>query len=58
MSIRDVRSLALAQRHRHVEVVGYNPHTSASRAAVGKDRERLWKLWRDQNLDDFAARRP
>jgi F420H(2)-dependent quinone reductase len=30
------------------------------RAAVGRERERLWQRWRDldRNLDDYAARRP
>jgi F420H(2)-dependent quinone reductase len=30
------------------------------RAAVGEERDRLWRRWveLDQNLDDYAARRP
>jgi hypothetical protein len=34
------------------EVVGH--------AATGEERDRLWQRWReiDENLDDFAARRP
>jgi F420H(2)-dependent quinone reductase len=43
-----------------VELAGGIRREVLARAAVGEDRERLWKLWRDQNqnLDDFAARRP
>jgi deazaflavin-dependent oxidoreductase (nitroreductase family) len=43
-----------------VGMAGGIPRDVVGKAAVGEDRERLWKLWRDQNenLDAFAARRP
>jgi F420H(2)-dependent quinone reductase len=43
-----------------VELAGGIRREVLGRAAVGEDRERLWQRWRelDQNLDDYAARRP
>jgi deazaflavin-dependent oxidoreductase (nitroreductase family) len=43
-----------------VELAGGIRRDVLSRAAVGDERERLWQRWRelDQNLDDYAARRP
>ena len=43
-----------------VELAGGIRREVLARAAAGEDRERLWQLWRDQNqnLDEFAARRP
>jgi F420H(2)-dependent quinone reductase len=43
-----------------VELAGGKRREVRGRAAVGEDRERLWRLWRDQNanLDAYAARRP
>jgi deazaflavin-dependent oxidoreductase (nitroreductase family) len=43
-----------------VEMAGGIRREVLGRVAVGEDRERLWRLWRDQNqnLDDYAARRP
>jgi deazaflavin-dependent oxidoreductase (nitroreductase family) len=43
-----------------VELAGGARREVRGRAAVGEERERLWKRWGelDQRLDDFAARRP
>jgi deazaflavin-dependent oxidoreductase (nitroreductase family) len=43
-----------------VELAGGKRLEIRGRAAAGEDRERLWKLWRDQdpNVDAYAARRP
>jgi deazaflavin-dependent oxidoreductase (nitroreductase family) len=43
-----------------VELAGSGRRKVLGRAAVGEERERLWQRWRelDENLDDFAARRP
>ncbi len=43
-----------------VELAGGIRREVLGRAAVDKDRERLWLRWSelDQNLDDYAARRP
>ncbi len=43
-----------------VELAGGIRREVLGRAAVGRDRERLWLRWHelDQNLDDYAARRP
>ena len=43
-----------------VELAGGDRRTVRGRAAVGEERERLWRRWRelDKNLDSYAARRP
>ena len=43
-----------------VELVGGVRREVLGRAAVGEERERLWRRWSelDQNLDGYAARRP
>jgi deazaflavin-dependent oxidoreductase (nitroreductase family) len=43
-----------------VELAGGIRRDVLGRAAEGGERERLWQRWRelDQNLDDYAARRP
>jgi deazaflavin-dependent oxidoreductase (nitroreductase family) len=43
-----------------VELAGGIRREVLGRAAVGKERGRLWQHWSevDQNLDDYAARRP
>jgi F420H(2)-dependent quinone reductase len=43
-----------------VELAGRIRREVLGRAAVGEERERLWRRWGelDQNLDGYAARRP
>ena len=43
-----------------LELAGGTRLDASARAAVGDERERLWQGWRDldENLDDYAARRP
>jgi hypothetical protein len=43
-----------------VELAGGIRRDVPGRAAVGEERERLWRRWRelDRNLDGFASRRP
>jgi hypothetical protein len=43
-----------------VELAGRVQREVLGRAAVGPEREQLWKRWRDvdKNLDGFAALRP
>ena len=43
-----------------VELGGGIRREVLGRAAVGEERERLWRRYRevDKNLDDYAARRP
>ena len=43
-----------------VELAGGIRREVLGRAAVGEERERLWRRWSelDKNLDDYAARRP
>jgi F420H(2)-dependent quinone reductase len=43
-----------------VELAGRVRREVLGRAAVGEERERLWRRWRelDKNLDSYAARRP
>ncbi|HWO69628.1 MAG TPA: nitroreductase/quinone reductase family protein [Actinomycetota bacterium] len=43
-----------------VELAGGIRRDVLGRAAVGEERERLWRRWRelDRNLDGFASRRP
>ena len=43
-----------------VELAGGIRREVLGRAAVGAERERLWRRWSelDQNLDGYAARRP
>ena len=43
-----------------VELAGEIRREVFGRAALGDERERLWQRWRelDNNLDDYAARRP
>ena len=43
-----------------VELAGGIRREVLGRAAVGEERERLWRHWSelDKNLDDYAARRP
>jgi F420H(2)-dependent quinone reductase len=43
-----------------VDLAGGTRREVIGRAAVGEERERLWQVWRelDENLDDYAARRP
>lgn len=43
-----------------VDLAGGIRHNVLGRRAVGEERERLWKHWRelDKNLDRYAARRP
>jgi F420H(2)-dependent quinone reductase len=43
-----------------VELAGGIRREVHGRAAVGEERERLWRRWSelDKNLDDYAARRP
>ena len=43
-----------------VELAGGIRREVLGRAAIGEERERMWQRWRelDENLDDYAARRP
>jgi deazaflavin-dependent oxidoreductase (nitroreductase family) len=43
-----------------VELAGRIRREVLGRAAIGEERERLWRRWSelDKNLDDYAARRP
>jgi deazaflavin-dependent oxidoreductase (nitroreductase family) len=43
-----------------VELAGGIRREVLGKAAVGEERDRLWQRWSelDQNLDDYAARRP
>ena len=43
-----------------VELAGETRREVLGRAAIGEERERLWRRWSelDKNLDDYAARRP
>jgi deazaflavin-dependent oxidoreductase (nitroreductase family) len=43
-----------------VDLAGGEQRAVTGRAAVGDERERLWRRWRelDRNLDAYAARRP
>ena len=43
-----------------VELARGSRRQVVARSAVGSERERLWQRWRelDENLDDYAARRP
>jgi hypothetical protein len=43
-----------------VDLAGGHRRDVLGRRAVGEERERLWRRWRelDENLDSFAARRP
>jgi F420H(2)-dependent quinone reductase len=43
-----------------VELAGGIRREVLGRAAVGEERERLWRYWSDldKHLDDYAARRP
>jgi deazaflavin-dependent oxidoreductase (nitroreductase family) len=43
-----------------VELAGGIRREVLARAAVGEERDRLWQRWSelDQNLDDYAGRRP
>jgi len=43
-----------------VELAGGIRREVLGRAAVGEERERLWRHWSDldKHLDDYAARRP
>jgi hypothetical protein len=43
-----------------VELAGGIRREVLGRAAVGEERERLWRHWSelDKNLDDYASRRP
>ena len=49
-----------ATPHALVELAGGIRREVLGRVAVGDERERLWRHWRelDKNLDDYAARRP
>lgn len=43
-----------------VELAGRSRREVLGRAAIGEERERLWRRWSelDKNLDGYAARRP
>jgi deazaflavin-dependent oxidoreductase (nitroreductase family) len=43
-----------------VELAGRVRREVVGRAATGDERDRLWQRWRDidENLDEYAARRP
>lgn len=49
-----------AEPHAIVQLAGGIRREVVARAAVGEERERLWRRWRelDRNLDGYAARRP
>ena len=49
-----------ADPHAAVELAGGNRREVIGRVAVGEERERLWRRWREyeKKLDSYAARRP